>query len=1744
MPFKLCRSVLIFLALLVFNGGPAVAQEASIEGPFFTEDRLPADGRSSTILTVPRFGRYAILVESTQGTGLQLVDRMAGPGSIVGRAGEEDGRLDVFLDRGEYKVVTHGSSLATGEVQLSVHEFTERQPDPLQIVERKLISTQLEDFAQVSWWIHLKERRRVAFQAGGRHLRDLRLWQGGQWLIDARPTIRTVMPRTGQPLLVCELTTELNPGLYRLTAYGGVAQEWAEDSGERPLHIRYGFPELSLAERRRHIVGPLGTDTFLVPGPANYFRIEVPEARPVELGVRTHDASDPFSGTSSKARIEKESLPPVASVSTSSQATGWHRVTVTAEAGQPYVLQHFEAQDYYSFSHSGNYWISTVHTGHPSDSVDATAVLVEFPRGEKPSVKRSQVVEPVGDGWARRANLLAPLTVYLRVDKTGDYEVLAEGGAEANFRIEPFLIHRPPKYEPPKFRGTGSVWELDAGYHVMTVRPEKKGIVDLAIRPRGFIAAVRDTVGLENEKPEALPVDASIRFGVVDLMGGDTTYTLYVNRQPEVRTGLVIRPMPINFAQALPLTQKPEAVVEIPGSVDELSLLQAVAEDGTRLDLSVDGGPWSPEAQVEKGRYKVQVRWNGEGTVVYTLAARPLRLLAETPLPPVPEETLASLPDFQILTDHQKQFFDLKRRESRTFLVAAEEPALYQLGTSGLLATEGNLRTRVVTSLERQAQNGVGRNFLAQRYLREGDYQITVTTQGQSAGHLGLSLQQTEIQDGGRLSDGIPARSFLPAGEAVAYTFVVNEPGTYRLRSIGVGRTFRARLEDAEGWPIREPALKADITQSFEPGEYRLIVLPETLAARQLTLFERIRPRPSFEGHGPHELPLAQKIEHRWLEDVETEERPPDVFTFDLPAAADVDIVLTAEMQADLYRVSGGKKKAAYVPPARGFRGRLEAGRYEMEVTSFRINSGVDYELTVMPRPLVAGLARTVKAPSRTPVAIGAGQRLAQLTSFGSADVRASLLNAAGEIVAVSDDRPGDWNFSLTERLPSGDYVLVVDPVGASRAATQVVLKHPEEREGPVFQVGTGGAKTINVSQAVETRRLDLPADAEALVLTARSSETIGLSIEQQTSTGWQTVGSRVGRDVRLETYLGVSSTESEMAGAFRLRVWSLDQRGNPIELRAAAGPVRRVTEAELAAGLGLEKFGDTEVGVALLETESPGCFALAGEDAVRALSLRDTSQTEETRSASIASPVDGPVGGERLLLVADLDQRQRLRAERAVITGEPLRLRLPANARVTCDLAPTAADDGLRLAVVRGRAVVGAPGLAFGTSPDVLPAAAPPAVLTASLGGPAVTAWANGPAGGVEMRLEGWRLPLSEAQKVPWGTLSGQAEGSEVVAFELPAGEKRLRLTLGGSLAAVLADDNAVLSVHWSGKDHDGGNHEETLETNATRLFVAALDVDLPERFRVEVLPASEPRLLLNADRPLEARVTTAGLLRAAVKPGRSGLELSVRGSANALFVGVDGTIQLLNDAPLPVPADGGTLLAQHRPGIVLAWLSGNGADLWGAAPRATATARSLTLPSAVTLVNAVEAFEVTGNAPRVLHVRGTEALVTRLEIAGQDPRIEVYPEGVVFDAFLPPGAARLVVRGLAGRRPQGTLELRETPVTEIGEGLGPEVLLAAGEARFFGFTVGGEETGRVGLGVRADADAVDTVLLDESGNSIGRGVVQMHELAPGPYLLQLRLPPDAAPIKARPVVVGLERPSTEPPEDVVRRYLAMARR
>lgn len=1736
--FCVMRSVFL-VYLLWFSSFPQVLSASpQTSAAVLSKSDLSAHGRQESILTITKFGRYAITVKSNQGTGLQLIDRMAGPGTISGAAGDRDGRLDLFLERGDYKIITHGHDKASGTVHLEAHSFSEKNTPQPSLVDYKLIETELRDFEQASYWIEIKERRPVVLEAAGRNLADIRLWKDGAWLVDKAPVIVTVQPKPGQPLRVCSLSVDLEPGLYLLTAYGGIALPWADDNGLHPFFLRSGIPQLGSVTRKRFVISPFGTDHFIVPGSSTYFRVELAEAREVSLQAGWMNKNDPFGNNGPVKAIQKNSSPPVADLYTDGNKSAQHIVTITGEAGTPYVFQHFESNYSYSFQGIGDYWISSVHSGHPQDSVDATAILVSGKDTYRTPPLFEQTIElDQMTGYSRRANLLEPLTLFLKINTKGPYQVISQG-VEARFLIEPFLTSRPSNYVQPKAQPAGSTWDLDAGYYVLTVEPEKKGIMDLIIRPASWVSWVWGKLDLA--KGKVVPaVRSAVRFPRVSL-DRDQWYTLYLNRQPEVRTGLVVRSLPLNLIDPLPVAQRPDETVAVPFEVSEDGTLKAEGEDGSFMDLSLDNGPWQKTYNVGAGRHSVSVRSTAKDTINYALSVEPRKLSAATPLPNLSDAAIAGLPKFPVLSDGKPLFFDLDRTSSSTFNLRAEKSALYQVQSTGLLAAEGNLRSRTTPQFVRESENGKGRNFFMRQYLHEGDYQITVSSKGLTRGHLGLTMEKSDLIQSGFLTSRAPARISLAAGKSAAYQFIISKSGEYRVRAFGLGRVPKCRLEDKDGWPIVPPNINADITRFFDKGKYRLIILPESTDARIVTVIEaQQRPR-RFKGHGPHQLPLAVAVNHTWMEPESGKVRTPDQWKFELPADGDVSIELTGEMQADLVKINsdGTSKRVAFIPPQRGWQGSLQAGHYRIDAVSLRINNQASYRVAVRPVPLMAGLSRDISVPSVVPVSIGQAG-IVEFSSFGGVDVKARLTTDDGTVIDENDDRPDDWNFQIVASLKPGNYRLYIDPVGAGHGTCTVMARAPKEEEKKAILL-PANAK-IALTDTVQIFPLTLPAKGELLMLSARAPENVGMAVEVSEQGSWKTIGSASGRNAHLEAPLrepAVSTTNAR----YRLRLWSLDQRDTVVELSALFVSPRQFTEGDLKKGIDLPLVdgGKTNVAAAAVRIERGGLLRIPEEFQRLRWSagvLRSCAQPENYLSVQ---PGFVWITGE----TATRGPAPAATAERvALMPGEDkaIQIKMQGREKMLCDLA----GDGKGPLLVMASSRIGRPAVELTEQDRKEPVNIDRFAvgehgslsLLLRMKNPVVRLWPASPSEApFEVRLMqmGFAAPALLSGKED---LQGAIEGKKARLLELPRGKKRMQLSLGEALVAALVKDDAVESVHWA----EGNAFTEVFETDADRLLLLHTG-DGVDHYAIEYAPLSKAQFIspLAIGAPFEQVMQNSGRLRLSLAagkgPGDSRRTLHVRGGRSALFTDMVGNVIAGSD--IEIGAQGGMLIIEHGPGVVLSWLDKPGeeaADLWAASEKPDRT--SVTLPALLTLDGKSHAYRVDAGRPVMLHVRSAASLATYLDRGEKMPDVEVYPRGVTLDAYLPKGASELRLRALAGGNMSGQLSLSSSTVMPTDEGLGPEVLLAPGAARLFSFTV--RQEGMIGAGVKADSDIIDMEILNSAGQVMGKGVAQMLRLKPGTYLMKLSASDAATPVKAQPALVGLKAPDTGPPPDEIKKYL-----
>ncbi|MDP2307450.1 MAG: hypothetical protein Q8P18_15595 [Pseudomonadota bacterium] len=1714
----LCAATLLVVTQATATVPADVAGPAAVT---LSAASVPATGAQNVQVQVTRFGRYALSAKSAQGSAVQLVDRMAGPGE-VSRPGA-NGRVDAFLERGEYRLKVLSDLAGTGDARIEARPFVEvntatRDGRPPLLPDLATVATTLTDLQQRSWWLDIEADQAFAVELAGRSLADVRLWRDGQWLDPAAPSCEDISPDSKRPLRRCELNAKLAAGLWQLVAYGGPAVPWSVPDGDQPLHVRRGLASLPVASRLMGAVGPFGAERWLVPGQATTYRLELPSGADARLAVRAFDAADPFRRDGTGAGIQKETMPPLAEVGVSSTGDG-RVVTVTGAVGQPFVLQHFpQVGRSIPVKGRGAYFLTTLHAGDPGDLPDVTGVLVETRKDAKtpPPAPLATSLLPLGPDapYRRQFNLLGTTSLSFEVAAEGEYHV-ALSAAGVGWRWEPLLTSTASGYEAPPFREGPAATALTPGRWTLTLSPTKPGIAEVVIRRDAKVKA-----------PPNAP-RANVQFPMITL-DPTKSYVLTLNEVPGAKVGMVLRALPADLAQALPITLGPGESVTVPTAPGPAGTLDA----GKGFEVAVDGGAWAPSANVGTGGHIVLVRNPGKTVLQGAVALLPDDRRPDARLPELPETIDATPPDLPLLTAAAPRALDLGVNDTATYGLRVDKAGLYRTESTGLLATAGAVRTRTTPVLASAAVNGTGRNFQLQRYLREGDYQVTVATQGASAGHLGLRLVPTALRDGGALRDGVPARATVPAGEGIAYQYDVPEAGEYVLRSFGQGsegqgRLFRVRVEDADGWPLLSPDVDGDLRLDLPKGKGRILVLPEPVETTRITTFERVPPPVVRFGHGPHALGLDAAATHVWWEPSGKEDRVPDQWAFALRAPADVTITADAEMTGDLLREG---TSVARLVPGRVWTGRLDAGAYRLDLVNARRNSGVTYTVRVSPRELVAGLSRVVTAPAALPVSVGA-DGLVELTSMGVADVRARLYDADGRLVATADDRPDDWNFRIAERLAPGAYTLQVDPVGADSGRTTVTLALAAESDALPLPVGQ--ARTLTLGLGVSRIPIEAPPEG-LLVVSARSEENVGLAVEARDEASadgaWRTVGRAMGPSPRVVVRLGALPA-AEPGRRYRLRLESLDGRRVPTMLRADVVTPKRISEGALANGASVPIDKAAGIAAAIVTRDRAGLLELAtrvGLDWCPAVG----EACERVPGAVLAGG-----GGDVWLVGESIGGRAvALRGVRHVLGSAPVRASFRTGTRlfgasVDIDLAPSAGP-----VFLTARTETGQP--RFGGQIDVGPKVA----ATVLFGDPSVSVYVDDAVGGtpVDVALARAAFPVPTPGAFVAGAAGGTLAPGAAWRGALPA-SPGVRFVLAEGLVAVLstglpAGDQPV-DVFWAS---DGPRDVTTTPRGATLTVLN---------------PTGAPAVWL-AVTTTYVRAPGAGRTRINL-PGKPGATLHVRGDVRDV-VGVNNGVVTGFDVPLG-GAPGWVEVVQASDVWTLwtdqvAGSEGDAGAMWGGslpifggAGGGGGAGAGTAVPASVPVSRAGAALRIASPGPGLLTVRVDQPVIAYVREGGGPARGHF-----VFDGALdvPVGAdvktVDVALRTLDAGPSKGEARIDYAPATPLAEGIGPEVLLGAGMSRAFSVTV--DRAGPIGVGVRVTGADAEVALYTASGSAVAgsrlvaAGVAMMPTLQPGTYLLTATLPADAAPARIRPALVGLTPPDTGPPDEVIRAYLVAA--
>ncbi len=808
---------------------PAWAQAASPAAPpaaaaTVDQDKFPTAGQHDTLLHVLQPGRFSIRVRSRSGVAIQLVDMLTGPSDLSGEAGATDGRLDALLDVGTYKLRLFGAKGAEGEAALTVAPFAEAAAPALRPRDGVVWSTALADLQQRSFWVAVEAPGFLRIEAAGRSLADLRFWRNGTDLVPQTGRMRTIEPVAGHPMTDIVFEDTLEPGTYLVTVYGGPAASWADGDTGQPFHIRFGASDALLAGWVGGAIGPFGRDLYRIDGSARRFRLALPA--PAPAGLRVLDGADALSG----GTIDRKSREPTASAaSAASQAPGDRVVELTGAAGQAFQLRAIEAPGGMSVSQAGSWWLSAPTAGFGGDELPATLALVRTEK-DKPAVTVASNAPEIGPGtaWRQRFNLRGPSTLLLRVTAPGPITVRGAGPA-----IKPSITAPSGDMLAARTDGAAPSWDLAAGWYMLKLDPVDgaTGVLDLTVGPPGLVP--QDSRPLQ-------PADPVVGFGPRSLAEGQTL-RLAANSGPNAGVALSARAWPLDLADG------PLAVTQDAGEALGLSLKHPA--EGTLLQTEVGAGTTALKPAPVKASAT-----SAELTLPAPDKPRTTIFSWRPPAAPLADPAVTPPPPLTALQAGKPAWFDLDREAERSFALAVADGGLYRVETLGRLRTSGSIGTPFVASLGEASANGAGQNMLLQQYLRAGRYRVTAKAED-GTGRVGITARPTPMLSGAALVPAGTVRAALPAGSGILFPVEIPADGQYRLEILGLDRSFTARLEDAEGWPLLAAGDLSGLEQDLAAGRYRLMILPEAVDTRVVARLTRIEPE--VDAGGPRPAPAA-----------------------------------------------------------------------------------------------------------------------------------------------------------------------------------------------------------------------------------------------------------------------------------------------------------------------------------------------------------------------------------------------------------------------------------------------------------------------------------------------------------------------------------------------------------------------------------------------------------------------------------------------------------------------------------------------------------------------------------------------------------------------------------------------------------------------------------------------------------------------------------------------------------------------
>ena len=1695
---------------LAYSGSSFAKTTQNSGGLRISPNELPEDLDGSSLLTIGATGRYSIRSKSASGVQIQLVDMIAGPLEASGSPGLKDGRIDALLEAGVYKIRLHAVKGSKGKAVLSVEPFVEADVTRPKLTAGQLQKAELTDLQQRSYSIESGFDQPIIIEAAGRSLKDIRVWQSDGGLVDLKLTRRVMETKPGRAMTILRLEGQLPSGRYTVTAYGGEKQLWSDSSSEQPFLIRVTEEKTLAAGVVTGKVGPFGVEIFDAPSQYNAFRLELPRSAQVSMSAQRGDVIE-------TGQIDKTNRSPVTIINLLADDKNKARVEVVGVEGQPYKLEALRFSDRATYQTVGQYRVMVDLAGDGGDEVQAAAIFARLEDSGAYRVLASNTPK-VGPGaaWRSKFNFLGTTSLLFEVTQKGPI-FLNINGPKYRMSLAPALGSFMPRAD-----GAAPLrYDLNPGFYFLTLQPEADagGVLDVTIGPPGVQASL--------SSPS--PSRSFIPLGEHKLEKGGS-YIILSNVAPELLTGPRIFQTPITLDnQSFSFVQEQNKEIVLPVNVPKGAKIIAVDQQGEKVSFIIVEEKAASNINILQEKMVSDAR-----QLVIKFAASPIErtigLMSQS------QQTARQAVEKQEaspatrIAPGRPGYFDLGLNQSKSIRIDVPEGGLYRVETLGRLQTSLKLGSPVLKILGEGDKNGIGKNAQLATFLRAGSYYADVTAYD-VAGHLGISVSPVPLITTAKLRDnGIVAAALSPE-KGASIPLEISQAGEYELQLLGLNHQWIARIEDAEGWPIKRPGPFTKQTLKFEPGAYRLVVSPEAVEGRLVARLHQIRPAPVLEGHGPHLLTFntAQKLQ--WREPVApTAPRTPDQWLFSLLGASDIELSISEGMIAEVFR--GDKELVGKATQDRPLKINLSANDYRIEARSLAHDDRVDYEIKLASAQLQSGVTERISLPATLEFSLDKA-KIVDIASFGPHEVLGVIKTSSGEVIDRIKSNGNNWNLSFSRPMPPGQYRLEIEELSAKKVAQGGVFQSEQaddeqddtgqtndasvsdEGNNPDNVVDPSGDTEIRLAVIEERKEQPLPEDGKLLLegsgahnvsfvpgksgalnlVTAQSALETILSVERRDNVNsqWKSVGLARG----VLSILALPSTDDK--ALWRILAWTAGDAPAQIALASQTIEMR-----------------ERSLGKVSLEAVkgAPSSLCVGKIAAPQAAVLRILSQspifvgsTPGSPLRLVADPAYAPQSGAVWLMgLGDCSTQ---------ITASAIE---PGTEEIFLDLAsgekaqlPELMPSSDKTRVWFARSAFAQPMITAGNGEAI-----GSGVALALAGSMAPKVWRADEIG--PMRLSLSMIDLANQKPVKTLTrFSGVIAPMSAQLIEMAQADGALAVDVSSGLAAFVGQR---------------GVYAET--TGASRVFNHAGDSVMLVNPTDKVLSAqvtrvTEPSTRIDSVTNFKRFIGVSGEVSLPFE-GQAGDRLNIVGAEGDVIF-QNGRIRRGKQFSLD---DKGEIILHHTPGLVAAWIERPGIDPW---PRSEM--KAITLPVKMSMDGPSMRLAVKQQAPAQLNIKSdTPALVSFTQ--NNQHTTQAFASGIDFHHYIAAGDATIEIVSPHTGNLSGALDISTQSIVAAKEGINEPVVISSGASLLFSF-----ETTRdadIGIGLRANPDRISARVLDATGSVLGEGIAQKIKVSPGRYFIEALAPPDAGATTVRLTLLGISPPPVAPPEEAVSELLDKA--